>query len=192
DVQAPKVATAVALGRKIKTAAPKPDETSVTVLNGNAVVGSAATAGYELSQRGHHIVTPPSGATGNAPRQDYFQTTVYFNPAKPRAKAAAQAVAKLFEPAVAQPLSKYIKPLSNGSLVTVVVGKTYHGEIAPLPDQAVPKREPPNVTYDPSATQDLVRQAQQKAPFRVEVPTVIERTSEPDPELPLRVYRIVA
>ena len=57
------------------------------MLNGNGVVGSATSASYQLGQRGYRIVTPPSGATGNAPRQDYFQTTLYFNPRKPRAKA---------------------------------------------------------------------------------------------------------
>jgi LCP family protein required for cell wall assembly len=190
DVQAPKIATAVALGRKIKTAAPKPEATSVTVLNGNGVVGSASTASYELGQRGYKIVTPPSGATGNAPRQDYFQTTIYYNPAKAGAEAAAKALEKLFAPAVSQKLAPIIKPLSNGSMITVVVGRTYHGEIAPPPEQTVPKREPPNVTYEPSPSEPLVREAQKQVPYKLEVPTVLERSSAPDPELPLRVYAI--
>ena len=79
-----------ALGKKIKRSAPKPEATSVTVLNGNGVVGSASTASYELGRRGYKMVTPPSGATGNAPRQDYFQTTIYYNPAKPSAQARPQ------------------------------------------------------------------------------------------------------
>ena len=190
DVQAPKVATAVALGKKIKTATPKPEATSVTVLNGNGVVGSASTASYELGQRGYKIVTPPSGATGNAPRQDYFQTTIYYNPAKAGSQAAAKALEKLFAPAVSQKLAPIVKPLSNGSMLTVVVGRTYHGQISPAPEQTVPKREPPNVAYEPSASEELVRDAQKQVPYKLELPAVLERSSGPDPELPLRVYAI--
>jgi LCP family protein required for cell wall assembly len=190
DVQAPKLATAVALGKKIKTSAPKPEATTVTVLNGNGVVGSASTASYALGQRGYKMVTPPSGATGNAPRQDYFQTTIYYNPAKPGAEAAAKALEKLFAPAVTQKLVRVIKPLSNGSMVTVVVGKTYHGEIGPAPEQAVPKRQAPTVTYEPSASEQLVREAQKQVPYKLELPTVLDRSSSPDSELPLRVYTI--
>jgi LCP family protein required for cell wall assembly len=192
DVQAPKVATAVALGRKLKSAAPKPEATSITVLNGNGVVGSASNASYQLQQRGYHIVTPPNGATGNAPRQNYFETTVYFNPRNPKAKPAAKAVEKLFEPAVTERLGRFVKPLSNGSMVTVVVGKTFHGTIAPPAEQAVPKREPAQVVFNPAATETLLRDVQKKVAFKLEVPAVIERTSAPDPEMPLRLYRVEA
>ena len=107
-------------------------------------------------------------------------------------KPAAKAVEKLFEPAVTEPLGKFIKPLSNGSMVTVVVGKTFHGTIAPPQEQTVPKREPPNVAYQPAASEAMVRDAQKSVPFALEVPTVLERTSGPDPELPIRIYSVEA
>ena len=61
DVESPKKATAVALGEKVKTKAPTPKETTVTVLNGNGVTGSASNASYLLAQRGYPILTPPNG-----------------------------------------------------------------------------------------------------------------------------------
>src|SRR5207244_10186753 len=75
DVGAGKVANAVALGNKVHTTTPKPTETTITVLNGNGVVGSAGSASYALSQRGYHMLSPPPNATGNAPSFGYFHTT---------------------------------------------------------------------------------------------------------------------
>ena len=44
DVQQAKVANATALGEKLKTMAPPPQQTSVTVLNGNGIPGAATSA----------------------------------------------------------------------------------------------------------------------------------------------------
>src|SRR4029453_18216836 len=55
DVESPQKATQVALNEKPRpspTKAPPAAETSITVLNGNGVTGSAGTASYLLSQRG--------------------------------------------------------------------------------------------------------------------------------------------
>ena len=48
DVESPKKATAVALGEKVKTKAPSAKQTTITVLNGNGVTGSASNASYLL------------------------------------------------------------------------------------------------------------------------------------------------
>ena len=82
DVESPEKATAVALGekRKVKDKAPAPSETTVTVLNGNGVTGSAGTASYLLSQRGYQMVYPPDGKNANAPNWDYFKTQIAFDP----------------------------------------------------------------------------------------------------------------
>src|SRR5215831_385438 len=61
DVTVAKVANATALGHKMKTKTPEPRQTSVTVLNGNGVPGSAANASYLLAQRGYLMVLPPNG-----------------------------------------------------------------------------------------------------------------------------------
>ncbi len=82
DVDSPKKATAVALGEKIKKKVPAPRDTTVTVLNGNGVSGSANEANYVLTQRSYSMVLPPNGIPANAPTFDYFRTVVYFDPAK--------------------------------------------------------------------------------------------------------------
>ena len=74
DVESPRKATAVALGEKLKQKVPPPRATSVLVLNGNGVEGSASTASYLLGQRGYRMMRPPNGLPANAPNYDYFRT----------------------------------------------------------------------------------------------------------------------
>ena len=190
DVQAPKVATAVALGRKIRTAAPRPAQTTVATLNGNNVAGSASSARYLLGQRGYRTVEPPANATGNAPSFDYNHTVVYFDPRQPRSAAAARETAKLFAPADVQRMPRVIRPLSNGAMITVVVGATFHNELAPPAATPQIVRQPAVVTYNRSATEPLLRPLKPRVPFRLEVPAIVESGSIPDPEKPVRLYRI--
>lgn len=193
DVQAPKQATQVALGIKPK-AAPvlPPAQTSITVLNGNGVTGSASNAAYELAQRGYRILVPPSGKPANAPRFDYFHTKVYYRAHDEAGKAAATKVADLFGAADVEWLPKAIEPLANGSRLVVTVGQTFHGSIAPPPpvSSAPVKRTPAAVRYAARETKDLLRQVRAQVPFRLEVPTEIERNSRLDREKPIRVYTI--
>jgi LCP family protein required for cell wall assembly len=191
DVEAAQVATDVALGRKIRTRTPTPAQTTITVLNGNGIAGSAGSAAYALSQRGYKIVQPPPNATGNAPRFNYFHTTVYWNPLVKRSKAAALSVAKLFAPADVERIDPTIAPLASGAMLVVVVGQTFKGSITPGPPPRAPtKREPAHVVSNPHDTVGPLRQAQSKVPFKLLVPTVIESSSAPDSVKPLRAYRI--
>jgi LCP family protein required for cell wall assembly len=191
DVESSKVATHVALGEKVKTATPKPEETTVTVLNGNGVAGSAGTASYLLAQRDYRIVATPNGQTGNAPRDDYFHTQVYWNPRVSRSKAAARSLAKLFAPFDVAKLPRDIRPFANGAMVTIIVGTTFKGTIAPPTLSRAPtQRQPPNVRPNPHDTAGLLRPLKKKAHFPLMVPTVLESTSYPDSEKPVRVYRI--
>jgi LCP family protein required for cell wall assembly len=192
DVQAPKIATAVALGEKIRTAAPKPSQTTVAVLNGNGVAGSAGDAKARLGQRGYRIVALPTNATGNAPSWNYAHTAVYFDPRQPRAQAAARSLAKLLAPADVRMLPRIISPLSNNAMVTVVVGATYHNEIAPAPPQVTIVHHPPQVSFEPRASESLLRSVKKKVRFALEVPTLLESSSIPDPEEPVRAYDIGA
>jgi LCP family protein required for cell wall assembly len=186
-----KVATAVALGRKVKLKTPTPAETTMTVLNGNGVAGSAGNAGYLLSQRGYHVLQLPPNATGNAPNFQYFHTTVYWNPAVPRSQPAAQSVAKLFAPADVVKMPAEIRPLGNGAMNVVVVGHTFDGTIAPAPPPTVPvTREPAHVVSNPYDTVTRLRAVQKKVHFRLQTPTVIESSSAPDTQKPLYAYRI--
>jgi LCP family protein required for cell wall assembly len=191
DVEAARVATDVALGRKVKLSTPLPTATTITVLNGNGVPGAAGTAGYLLSQRGYKIVSPPEGATGNAPRSNYFPSKVYWNPKVKRAAAAAKSVAKLFAPADAQKMPAEIQPLGRNAMLTVVVGTPFHGSITPAPPpQAPAKREPAHVMSNPYDTSGPLREVEKQIEFRLMVPTVLENSSAPDRLKPQYAYRI--
>ena len=190
DVESSEKATAVALGEKIKQAAPAPRDTTITVLNGNGVTGSATTAGYQLDQRGYEILTPPNGLPANAPSFDYFRTQVYFDPSRRRSQVAARKVANVFGSAEVKRLPRNISQLANGAMLTVVVGQTFHGSLASGPIDQTPKRERPNVTPGASAARDLLRNRRDRVPFPLMLPTVIERSSWISSEKPVRLYRI--
>jgi LCP family protein required for cell wall assembly len=205
DVEAPKVATAVALERKLKSSSPRPEDTTVTVLNGYVVPGAAAEARYLLSQRGYATIDGPANATGNAPWDDQFHTKVFYNGRKQRAHAAALAMAKLFGAAEAvpfaprreckgaplrQPRSCHLKPLANGAMLTVVVGQTFHNTLAPIPARVEIKRVPPDVRRDRAETASFVRAQKPKVGFDLMVPSVLDRSSYVDSEMPVRTYRI--
>ena len=190
DVESPEKATAVALGIKPKAKAPPPRDTTVTVLNGNGVTGSATNAGYLLGQRGYQTVLPPNGAPANAPSFDYFQSKVYFDASKPGAKEAAAKVANLFGAADTAKLPPAVEPLSNEAMLTVVVGQTFHGNLAAAPVDRTPRRQPAQVAAGPSASLELLRERQPRMPFPLMVPTVLASGSWIDSERPVRMYRI--
>ena len=192
DVDSPKKATAVALGEKIKAKAPPPKDTTVTVLNGNGVTGSASNASYLLGQRGYPILTPPNGIPANAPAFTYFRTVLYFDPKQKGSKAAARKVANLFGSADVKKATPAITALANDAILTAVVGQTFHGTLAAAAADQTPKREPANVVPGASASIDLLRERQRKVPFPLMVPTMLERSSWIDRERPIRLYRFDA
>ena len=192
DVDSPKKATAVALGEKIKAKAPPPKDTTVTVLNGNGVTGSASNASYLLGQRGYPILTPPNGIPANAPAFTYFRTVLYFDPKQKGSKAAARKVANLFGSADVKKATPAITALANDAILTAVVGQTFHGTLAAAAVDQTPKREPANVVPGASASIDLLRERQRKVPFPLMVPTMLERSSWIDRERPIRLYRFDA
>lgn len=193
DVESPEKATAVALNEKPKPApdkAPPPRETTINVLNGNGVAGSAGTASYLLSQRGYQMVYAPDGKNGNAPNWDYFKTRIHYDAAQPGAEAAAKKVASAFGTDDVVPLNPEVASLSNGALLTVIVGQTFHGTLAEAPVDKTPQRQKPNVKPGAEASLALLRERASKVPFKLMVPTVLESTSSIDRERPVRLYRI--
>jgi LCP family protein required for cell wall assembly len=190
DVESSEKATAVALGEKRKARAPAPRATTITVLNGNGVTGSASTAGYLLGQRSYQVLTPPNGLPANAPSFDYFRTKVYFDRSRRGAREAGQKVANLFASAELEQLPRQISQLSNGAMLTVVVGQTFHGSLASAPIDQTPKRARPNVVYAPNASIDELRERRSRVRFPLMVPTVIERSSWTDSTMPARMYWI--
>jgi len=190
DVDSPEKATAVALGEKVKEKTPSPKQTSVLVLNGNGVEGAASSASYILSQRGYRTIQPANGLRADAPSYDYFRTQVYFDPKVKGAKPAATKLAALFGSADAIKLQPKIRRLSNGAMLTVVLGQTFHGRLAASPIDQTPSRQPANVVSGASATVDLLRRYRRQIRFPLMVPTRIERSSWIDSEMPIRVYKI--
>jgi LCP family protein required for cell wall assembly len=191
DVQASTKATDVALGIKPKVPrGPAPSKVSVTVLNGNGVTGSAANAGFLLGKRGYRIIVPPNGIPANAPNWSYFHSVINFDPQQRGARLAAVQLAKLFGDADIVVMTPALKLLSNQAMVEVVVGQTFHGTLAPQPIDETPKAQPPYVAYEPSVAAPLLRSARRRVPFRLEFPTLLERSSQSDSELPMRIYRI--
>ena len=191
DVSAPAKARDVTLGIKHRSHVLRPEQITVSVLNGNGVQGSAANAAYELGQRGYRIVLPPSQRPGNAPNWNYFNTTVYYEQSRRSAKTAAAQLADLFGDAQVQPMTPRIAALANGAMTAVVVGANFHGTIAPAPIDQTPKPQPAQVTVDPATTLPLLRGVRHRVRFRLEVPHLLARGSKPEPLAPIRVYRIV-
>ena len=193
DVGLTRTANAVALGEKIKTRPPEltPAKTTVTVLNGNGIPGAAATAGALLAQRGYRLLSPPTGLTANAPSFTYFHTKIYYQPRRSGAQQAAQTLAHLLSPADVGTLTPPIAAHSNHATIVAVLGSTFHNTLTPpAPPTTTITRQPPLVTFAPQLTTGLLRPLQPRVPFPLEVPTMIERTSIPDPELPVRLYTI--
>jgi LCP family protein required for cell wall assembly len=188
DVESSSKATAVVLGEKPKRKSLTPRQTSITVLNGNGVEGSASSAGFLLRERGYETLTPPNGLPANAPRFDYFRTEVYYERGRAGAEDAARRVANLFGSAETAVVPREIRPLSNGAVLTVVVGQTFHGSLASAPIDQTPRREKANVVFAPSAARDFLRGRRSRVSFPLMLPTVIERSSWIDSEQPVRVH----
>jgi LCP family protein required for cell wall assembly len=191
DVESPQKATQVALGEKPKaTKAPAPRETTITVLNGNGVEGAASTTSYLLSQRGYSMNVPPAGKSADAPNWDYFKTQIQYDGAQTGAEAAAKKVAALFGTDDVKVLEPAVEALANGSMLTVIVGRTFHGTLAEAPVDKTPKRQPPNVVPGTELALPLLRERQPKMPFPLLVPSVVERGSWLDRTRPVRMYRV--
>jgi LCP family protein required for cell wall assembly len=194
DVETARTNTAVALGRKLKKKfVLPPSKTSLAVLNGNGVAGSASNASYLLGQKGYQIALPPSGQPANAPTWTYFHSKVYFDPARAaNGKASARQVANLVGSADVEPMPKKIQKDSNGALLVLVVGSTFHDRLAPVTIQQAPTRHPPYVRADSSTRSTLVKY-KKRLPFRLQYPTQLERGSQLDTgygETPVRVYKL--
>jgi hypothetical protein len=75
-------------------------------------------------------------------------------------------------------------------MLTIIVGQTFHGTLAEAPVDKTPQRQPANVAPGADASIAYLRERAPKVPFKVMVPTVLERSSWIDREKPVRMYRI--
>jgi LCP family protein required for cell wall assembly len=188
DVEAAQKATAVASGGRPATSTPLPDETTIEVLNGNGVEGSADTAAYLLGQQGYQAASGGNALdeAGNA-KWDYFETTILYDRAVAGAAAAAEAVGRLFgDYRVEQALPD--QPLET--MLRVIVGKTFHGTLAPASVDDTPEHQPPNTVRDFDEELALLRPLRGQVDFPLLVPLMKERSSSLDSELPVRRYRL--
>jgi LCP family protein required for cell wall assembly len=197
DVQSSKAANAAALGKKLKTKTPPPSSVTMTVVNGNGVAGAAANASFLFGQRGYKTVPAPNNLSPNIPNgmQLFFHSKIYYDPAQTGAKEAAVALQNLMQPAdvVKLPRASWLLNLDPGSMLMVVLGTTFHGSIPPAVVTEAPKHVPPFVRYDPSASLALLDGVRAKVKFPLEVPTVLEGSSNPDTlptDKPIRYYYI--
>jgi LCP family protein required for cell wall assembly len=193
DINAGEKATAAALGQRAKiggSAAPPPRRTSIVVLNGNGITGSAATASYHLDRRGYRMLPPPEGVLANAPSR-VFRTQVHFDPSQRGSRAAARAVANLFGSAdVKGAMTPVLGRFANGAMLVVTVGNTFHNTLAPAPVDRTPERKAPDTVRNPTATLGLLRSIKRRVDFPLMVPSLLERSSYVDREKPLRVYQV--
>ena len=75
-------------------------------------------------------------------------------------------------------------------MTTVVVGQNFHGTLAPAPVDQTPKKQPPQVTLDPTLSRPLLLGVRRRVPFRLELPRFVANLSRPAYDLPIRVYNI--
>src|SRR5262249_21489169 len=105
------------------------------------------------------------------------------------------ALQKLMQPADVRPVPRdpRLRALDPGSMLLVIVGQTFHNTLPPVPVITVPKRQPAYVRFDRGPGDELLKPLAKKGPFRLEVPTILERSSNPDTlpsDKPVRLYRI--
>jgi hypothetical protein len=141
------------------------------------------------------VKSPPEGFQANAPGRwaRAFRTQVFFSKAEGARLAAVKMVA-LFNSADAKPLpagNRGLLTLSNGAMLTVVVGTNFTGRLTPTAADRTPPRQPPNVRPGKDESLPAVRAAAAwKVGFPLQIPTVIEGSSGIDTEAPYRVYKI--
>jgi LCP family protein required for cell wall assembly len=189
DVEAAEKATVVASGGVPRTAAPRPEETSIEVLNGNGVEGSADTAAYLLGQLAYVAQSGGNALddAGNA-KWNYFETTILYDPAVAGAEAAAKAVGELFGDYRVAQVPAPDRPLDT--MLRVIVGKTFHGTLAPATADDTPEHEPPQTVRDFDDVATLLRPLRGQLDFPLLVPLKRESSSSLDSEMPVRNYRL--
>jgi LCP family protein required for cell wall assembly len=182
DVEAPEKAASAALGEKPKgNTGPRPAQVSIEVLNGNGVAGAADQAAVALGERGYPVTNG-----GNADNFKYFQTKIVYDPAVAGAQAAAKQMADLFgdgQIETVQPGQKL------KTMLQVIIGQTFHGELTPGPSDQTPEHQAPSVTADSFAAGEL-RSVKSKAGFQLYTPTVREASSSLSTLEPVREYKI--
>jgi LCP family protein required for cell wall assembly len=174
-----------------------PAREPVEVRNGNGIVGAADHATTALVAAGWKR----AHTAGNADRQDYFTTRVYYG-THPGSKEAAKALAALFGDGTTAPLTAAVRTgldatgFPAAADVVVVVGSTWNtnSDLAPTPQQALPPKQAAAVTADPTRDLPQWQAAQRQARIPLEMPTKLPsyaHTGEPESsDNPFYVYSL--
>ena len=183
DVSAPEKAATAALGERPKQedTGPRPAQVSVEVLNGNGVAGAADQAAVALGERGYPVTNG-----GNADNFKYFKTNILYDPTVAGAEAAANRMADLFGDGEADAIPP---DQQLDTMLQVVVGQTFHGDLTPGPTDDTPTHEPPAVTADSVAAGEL-KSVRKKAGFQLYTPTLRETSSSLSTIEPVREYKV--
>jgi LCP family protein required for cell wall assembly len=201
DVTVATRANDAALGvkpKKPKQKAIKPAQITTLVLNGTTIGGLARDTSYKLAVAGFHTVQLPPTTPADTPAASYTSSYVYFDSVQPNAKVAAQQLKVAMGPnTVLAPLPPELVPYAqqaNNPLAVVVVGTGFSGELVNPAAHIVQvqPRQPPNVRNAPEVTLGPVEQIKAKVPFRIMVPTVLERSSYLTTREPVRVFKPAA
>jgi LCP family protein required for cell wall assembly len=180
-------------GRSAQKAAapPPPGKTAVLVLNGGNTEGLAHDTSVGLAERGYKVVYPAGGVAANYPGTPLWHTIVYYDPAKARAKAAANELSKLFDMADVNPIVPKVAAMANGAMVVVAIGQTFDGTLPPIQQKVeVPAPQRPAITVNPGLTSGALNGLQPSVHFRLEVPSRVASSSYLSSESPIRLYRI--
>ena len=112
------------------------------------------------------MVYAPDGKNANAPNWEYFKTQSRTRPRPGRRRGCGRGVATLFGTEDVVPLGPKIAPLSNGAMLTVIVGQTFHVTLAEAPVDKMPQRQPPNVAPGADASLALLRERRRRSRSR--------------------------
>ena len=160
---------------------PKPGNTTIEVFNGNAVEGSAADAAERLRKRGY-----VAESIGDANNFSYFDTVVQYNPNMGRSKAAAEKIAELFDGVVEEASGDS----EFGTMLRIIVGKTYHNSIAPGARDQTPKKTAPRTSPSLTEVKSRLVQAGRRAGFQAYAPGLKAAGSLLALRDPVRAYKL--
>lgn len=107
-----------------------PGQIRVLVLNGTQRPGLAARTSAALAKRGFAIQTLSRPWIANAP-EPVFRTEIYFDPAQPRARVAAERLQRSIGPrsairAITKPIAR-LAVHAGRPLVVIVLGGAFRG-----------------------------------------------------------------
>jgi LCP family protein required for cell wall assembly len=169
----------------------KPSDVTTLVLNGTTQIALARDTSFKLAVAGFRTVQLPPSVPANAPRQDYYDSYVYYDPVQPGAKNAAatlqQALGSNTKIAQLPPDIAGYAQEANNPLTVTVIGTAFGGEVADPAQhiQAPPPKQPPHVS--PFDARPYVGGFH--VPFRMLLPTVIASGSRFTSMTPVRVFK---